>query len=426
MRILQVASGDFFSTYGGGQVYVKNIVDEMIRQGVDVCVVSFVSHHAELKCLSYQGQPLYEIGTGCEQQIADVVMKLRPDLIHAHSHKSEICLLGEKNKLPVIVTAHHGGIVCPAGTLLDNDDTICQKQVCVTNCLRCCLRNIRTGVYWYPLVKHLPEGVYSKFGSYLRHKPFIPFITPIGSTALAIEGKMEQWRTVSEKCTLMIAPSNEMGKAMTSRGLDERKLKVVPHGIPRPKMEPHTTPTADGKIRFFYIGRICYVKGIHVLLEGFSRVKNKRVELHLIGGAANKAEVRYMHRLQKKYENDSRVIWHGKIKPVEVYEQIKSYHVSSSSSFLESFGLNISESLAMGKPVIATRCGGAEMQIKDGINGWLVPTNNPDALREKIEEIASHSEILSGMADACRESVVYLEEHCQKMIEVYKSTLEII
>ena len=28
MKILQIASGDFFSTYGGGQIYVKNIVDE--------------------------------------------------------------------------------------------------------------------------------------------------------------------------------------------------------------------------------------------------------------------------------------------------------------------------------------------------------------------------------------------------------------
>lgn len=26
MKLLQIASGDFFSTYGGGQVYVKNLV----------------------------------------------------------------------------------------------------------------------------------------------------------------------------------------------------------------------------------------------------------------------------------------------------------------------------------------------------------------------------------------------------------------
>lgn len=423
MRILQIASGDFFSTYGGGQVYVKNIVDEMIRQGVDVCVVSFVSHHAEMKRLSYHGKPLYEMGCGCEERISEVVRELRPDLIHAHSHKSEVCLLGRELHIPVIVTAHHGGILCPAGTLLDNDDSICTKQVCVRNCLRCCLRNIRSGVYWYPLVKHLPEDLFIRQGQFLAQKPFIPFITPIGGTARAIEGKRAQWKTIREQCTLMIAPSEVMGKAMTSRGLDVGKLRVVPHGIPHPKSVPPAAPVIDGVVKLFYVGRICYVKGIHVLLEAFAGVKNHRVELHLIGGAANKTEVRYMHRLQKKYANDSRVIWHGKVPPEAVYEQIKAYHVSSSSSYLESFGLNISESLAMGKPVIATRCGGAEMQIREGINGWLVPTNDPDTLREKIEEVTIHPERLSGMAETCKQSVVYLEEHCKALCDIYRNTI---
>ena len=44
MRILQVASGNFFSTYGGGQVYVKNIVDEMIRQHCSLVVFSFLNN----------------------------------------------------------------------------------------------------------------------------------------------------------------------------------------------------------------------------------------------------------------------------------------------------------------------------------------------------------------------------------------------
>ena len=424
MRILQIASGNFFSTYGGGQVYVKNIVDEMIHQGVDVCVVSFVSHHAEIKRLSYHGQPLYEMGCGCEDRITEVVRELRPDLIHAHSHKSEVCLLGRALHIPVIVTAHHGGILCPAGTLLDNDDSICTKQVCVRNCLRCCLRNIRTGVYWYPFVKQLPEGLFIRLGQYLSQKPFIPFITPIGGTARVIEGKRVQWKTIREQCTLMIAPSDAMGKAMTSRGLDERKLQIVPHGIPRPENVPSVAPIINGVVKFFYIGRICYVKGIHVLLEAFSGVKSRSVELHLIGGAANKTEIRYMHGLQKKYAHDHRIIWHGKINPEEVYGQIKAFHVSSSSSFLESFGLNISESLAMGKPVIATMCGGAEMQIKDGMNGWLVPSNDPDALRHGIEEVAGHPEILASMADVCKDSVIYLEEHCKQLCEIYRKTLK--
>ena len=57
MKLLQIASGDFFSTYGGGQVYVKNIVDEMIRQGLDVSVLSFVDKDIAVIKHDYRGIP---------------------------------------------------------------------------------------------------------------------------------------------------------------------------------------------------------------------------------------------------------------------------------------------------------------------------------------------------------------------------------
>ncbi len=42
MNVCIVASGDFFSDYGGGQVYVRNIVDELARHsGISTTVISF-------------------------------------------------------------------------------------------------------------------------------------------------------------------------------------------------------------------------------------------------------------------------------------------------------------------------------------------------------------------------------------------------
>lgn len=96
MKILQVASGDFFSTYGGGQVYVKNIVDEMISMQINVCVLSFVSFHHEVKAKQYKGIPLYEIGTGLDEDIEKVIDILHPDVIHTHSHKALVCSIGKR------------------------------------------------------------------------------------------------------------------------------------------------------------------------------------------------------------------------------------------------------------------------------------------------------------------------------------------
>lgn len=389
MHILQIASGDFFSTYGGGQVYVKNIVDEMIRQQYSVQVVSFVNRDSSIEKKVYKTTDLYEVGNRGLNELQALIERIQPDIIHAHSHKAQIVAIGRALGIPVIVTAHHGGIVCPAGALLDCNDRICNTTVSYSHCLACCLRNIRSGKYWYPFMRLLPQQVYKRLGITLEKLPFIPFITPIGQTALSIERKQKEWKTIIEGCSRMIAPCDAIAEAMLRNGLDREKVTILPHGIPLPLKVPNFPPIAEGKIKFFYVGRICYVKGLHVLLKAFSLIDNPHVELHLIGGAGNKSERRYEKKLKREYTSDSRIVWHGKVASEQVFEVIKSFHIAVHPTIcLEIFGLNIAEALAMGKPVLATRCGGAEMQIEDGVNGWLVEPGNISALTQKIQEIS--------------------------------------
>lgn len=420
MHILQIASGNFFSTYGGGQVYVRNIVDEMVRQGeTTLTIISFVETDG-ISEKEHQGCRLYECGEIDDNKMMSLVKGIHPDVIHAHSHKGQACRIGAALSIPIVVTSHHGGIVCPAGTLLNCEDEICQTAVSHQNCLKCCLRNTRTGVYWYPFMHLIPEKTYLKLGQWLQKQPFIPFITPIGGTALSIKNKKQEWQDIINNCTLMIAPSEAMREAMIRNRLDDKKIKIIPHGIPLPPQPTPFPSTANG-LRFFYIGRICYVKGLHILLEAFHRLNNDKAELHLIGGAANKGEKRYEAELRHKYRKDKRIIWHGKVGPNEVYNAIKDYHISSSATYLEAFGLNIAESLAMGKPVLATRCGGAEMQIVDGVNGWLVPTNDVKAMWRKMEEIVRIPEAeLAQMAG--KKEVVSIERHCKELIRIYDET----
>jgi len=419
MKVLQVASGDFFSSYGGGQVYVRNIVDCMIDAGVDVSVISFHCSESSHKKY-YRGHTLFEVSAFVsEQELDRIIQEIKPNVIHAHSNKHIICRIGRNMNIPVVVTSHHGGILCPAGTRLDCDDNICHRFVSHKNCLPCVLRNTRTGLkFWYPFMRHLSKNAYISLGSKLSKLPFIPFITPVGIAASHIDNHNRNWREICEKCTAMVAPCGEIARAMIENGLDKSKVRVIPHGVPLSKDRPEYPEIVNGKIKFYYVGRICYVKGIHTLLKAFHSVDNPQIELHLIGGAGNKHEARYMSDLQTRYRGDKRIIWHGKIAPEAVYEATRNYHVSSSSSaFLEAFGLNIAEALALGKPVLATRSGGAEAQITDGVNGWLVPTNDPEALAAKIREIAAHPDRLAGMSDNCQ--AISITDHCRTLIELY-------
>lgn len=420
MKILQIASGDFFSTYGGGQVYVKNIVDEMIRQQYSVQVVSFVNRECTIEKKVYKTIDLYEVGNRGLNELQALIERIQPDIIHAHSHKAQIVAIGRALGIPVIVTAHHGGIVCPAGALLDCNDRICDTTVSYSHCLACCLRNIRSGKYWYPFMRLLPQQVYKRLGITLEKLPFIPFITPIGQTALSIERKQKEWKTIIEGCSRMIAPCDAIAEAMLRNGLDREKVTILPHGIPLPSEVPNFLPIVGGKIKFFYVGRICYVKGLHVLLKAFSLIDNPHVELHLIGGAGNKSERRYEKKLKRKYASDSRIVWHGKVAPEQVFDVIKSFHIAVHPTIcLEIFGLNIAEALAMGKPVLATRCGGAEMQIEDGVNGWLVEPGNISALTQKIQEISDRFTTYDSSLSTQR--AISIQTHCESLIKLYET-----
>jgi glycosyltransferase involved in cell wall biosynthesis len=424
MRILHIASGDFFSTYGGGQVYVKNVVDCMIDMGLDVTIVSSVGSFPYLTVNRYRDHQIVEIPASADEAtLREAILLSKPDIIHANSLKALACRIGQSLNIPVIVTSHHGGILCPSGTRLNCKDEICHSKVNHHDCLPCVLRNTRTGLrYWYPFMRLLTRNAYLRLGKFLKNKPFILFITPIGIAAQQIEGKKQEWNEIAEKCSLMIAPCSEIAEAMIQNGLRSEKVRVLPHGIPLPKYRPDYPLIIDGRVKFYYVGRIGYAKGIHVLLEAFTKVNDSNIELHIIGGSGNKQLGLYMQKMQEKYRNDSRIVWHGKVAPEAVYEMTKDFHVSCSTPiYLEAFGLNIAEALALGKPVLATRCGGGEMQIEDGVNGWLVPTNDISALAEKIRYIIEHTDILPKLSANCH--AISITDHCQKLLGIYHKAI---
>lgn len=420
MRVLHISSGDFFSSYGGGQVYVKNIVDEMIRQGLDVAILSLVNKNIVVSEHNYNGVLLCEVGTiATSEDIVKLIRSIQPTIIHTHGSEFQFCVLGERLSIPVVVTAHHGGIFCPAGTLMNADDQICQTTLSHKHCLKCCLANIRTGRSWYPMMRLLSEKGYVKLGKTLQRLPFIPFVTPIGGVALSIQNKKAEWGTICEKATQIIAPSEAIAEAMCRNGLSRDKVVVIPHGIPK-TTRPIVQSKQPDKIRFFYVGRICRVKGVHILLEAFSGIATPdKAELHIIGGAGNKGEQRYMDEFQLRYRA-SNIVWHGKVAPDKVFDTIKDFDVMVHPTIcLEIFGLNIAEALAMNKPVLATRCGGAKMQVREGVNGWLVAPNDVETLRIKMKEIIDHG-IPFNIA-CLSDGVISIEAHVNQLVSFYKN-----
>jgi glycosyltransferase involved in cell wall biosynthesis len=70
----------------------------------------------------------------------------------------------------------------------------------------------------------------------------------------------------------------------------------------------------------------------------------------------------------------------------------------------EGFGLGVVEAMAVGVPVVATRCGGPEDILEDGINGLLVPTEDVHGLAGAIRHVLEDPAMAVRLAAAARRS----------------------
>lgn len=386
MKLLHISPGDYESTYGGGQVYVRRIVDAM-QDRAEISVLSFTAAQASG---TWERRPcgkarLYRLPQQASPDLwLRVLDEIKPDIVHAHGHKAEAVHACEQKGIPCVVTAHHGGILCPDGMLMDTRDAICRVPVSHKNCLACCLRNIRCGLLFYPLLRLLPAGLYRRIGKIFRKLPFIYFVTPIGCVAADIAAKQRDWRDIYQKSSLLIAPSELTRQSMILNGCPSEKIRLIPHGVPTGTTSSSFPPVENGKVKFYYVGRIGHIKGTHILLEAFHQLRHVQAELHIIGDYKNK----FMSHMRHDLIQDSRIIWHGKLSEQEVSQLVGDYHVMIHPAiYHEVFGLTIAEALVRGKWVIATRCGGAEMQIEEGINGWLIKPNSTQALLNAMRDV---------------------------------------
>jgi D-inositol-3-phosphate glycosyltransferase len=71
----------------------------------------------------------------------------------------------------------------------------------------------------------------------------------------------------------------------------------------------------------------------------------------------------------------------------------------------EGFGMVVVEAMACGVPVIATRCGGPEEIISEGLDGFLVPLDDARAFARRLSAICADRELNARLGEAARRTV---------------------
>jgi glycosyltransferase involved in cell wall biosynthesis len=85
------------------------------------------------------------------------------------------------------------------------------------------------------------------------------------------------------------------------------------------------------------------------------------------------------------------------------------------------------EAAACGKPLVASDIPGCRAVVQEGVTGFLVPPNDPQALADALERLALDAQLRSRMGDAARQLVLDQFTHERinaATLEVYRRILK--
>jgi glycosyltransferase involved in cell wall biosynthesis len=127
-------------------------------------------------------------------------------------------------------------------------------------------------------------------------------------------------------------------------------------------------------------------KGFHILIKSLSLLKQRGVPFKAI--IAGKGRITwYLKYLRWKLDLTDELRMRGWVTNDERDGFVDDIDLYVLPSRTETFGMVVVEAMARMKRVVATKCGGPEEIISDGVDGFLVEKENPEAMADKLEEL---------------------------------------
>jgi glycosyltransferase involved in cell wall biosynthesis len=151
-----------------------------------------------------------------------------------------------------------------------------------------------------------------------------------------------------------------------------------------------TKPAIDRTRVFLYSGALIHRKGVDLLAAAFSLLADEfpDIQLHLLGDGELKSD---LEQKLTKYRHRVKFLGFQSWEKLPIYYQ--QADILCVPSRHDGWALVVPEGLAAGLPVIGTNHTGAALElIKDRQNGWLIPTNNLQALYQAMKQAAMLSD----------------------------------
>lgn len=211
------------------------------------------------------------------------------------------------------------------------------------------------------------------------------------------------------KLAAIVVVANYQKDWLLTNGVPERKVSVIPCGVPLKEFSSLPTPPAN-HCRFLMVGRLVRKKRPDLSLRAFAKCLGKypQSQLSIIGDGEMHEECR---RLAVSLGIDDRIEWLGFLSNEQVRANMKSSSIFVQHSMTgedgdkEGWPVSISEAMAAGLPVVSTRHAGIVDQVIDGETGYLVNEGDWNTMGDLMIDLAANPLLRQNMGARGRQHI---------------------
>ena len=254
--------------------------------------------------------------------------------------------------------------------------------------------------------------------------------------SVALLGQLEDFGANQEQKWKYSAFASVMSEQLLNSVKDElagflpKDVKVSPVGVNLDELKRETPyiPWQEGSpCRIYTCGRLNVAKGQKYLIESVKLLRERGFDVRLqIAGEDSESGNGYRKELEKFIQEQSMsdyVELLGSVSEERNRQGYKEADIFALPSLKEGISVAVMEAMAMETPVVVTQVGGMAELIDSGVDGMLVPAENPEIMADVIAKLLQDKELTLSLTQKSRQKIA-AKFHHRRSAQILLESLE--
>jgi len=322
---------------------------------------------------------------------------------------------------------------------LRSDKDVCGIHEMFTYAISSSLHGLSTISRLKPEIVQIFSGIPAGSGGYLLKKlhslPYVVFLSGRDVPSTNPDPPHYRWiytllnpviRGIWRNAGAVVACSDGLRELALQTDSDV-PINVIPDGVDLARFSPVPRTVQPACVQILTIGRLIPRKGFQSLIQALPQLiahATADFEIELVGdGPLRETLVALAEELQVSHK----IRFTGSVSYSELPQKYREADIFALCSLAEGMPLVVLEAMATGLPIVASKVQGAEDLVRMGVNGYLFPPGDVDALAKSLIWLINGPEDRFRMGES---SINLVQKYdwkyiAQSYLAIYKQILEV-